>query len=149
MSKKRTSRPDVDAFGLGHAIWHVVNLWEKAINEALSDLSITHMQYVMLSAVVLLGEQGEPITQTRISKACRADAMMTSKTLRALEDRGLMIRREHPSDTRARSVELTKEGQNVVRKAVKAVQKADDAFFGATGQSEKLRKLVLALAETL
>jgi DNA-binding MarR family transcriptional regulator len=149
MSKKRPSRPDVDAFGLGHAIWHVANQWERAINEALSDLAINHMQYVMLAAIAQLSEQGDPITQTRVSKASRADVMMTSKTLRLLEERGLVSRNEHPKDTRARSVELTKEGQNIMRKGAKAVQKADESFFGTGGQSDKLRKTILAIADSL
>jgi DNA-binding MarR family transcriptional regulator len=59
--------------------------------------------------------------------------MMTSQVLRALEERGLVERRPHPQDGRAKALVVTAEGQRLANQAVVDVEACDAAFFAALG----------------
>jgi DNA-binding MarR family transcriptional regulator len=54
---------------------------------------------------------------------------MTSEVLRTLESKGLIVRAADPRDSRARALHTTRTGSMLARRAVKAVESADDAFF--------------------
>ena len=45
-----------------------------------------------------------PVTQHALAEHAATDEMMTSQVLRALEERGLVERAQHPSDARARKL---------------------------------------------
>jgi DNA-binding MarR family transcriptional regulator len=72
--------------------------------------------------------------------------MMTSQVLRALERRGLVERRVHPTDARARAVAATAAGRALASRAVVAVEACDDSFFAGladvAGFSGELRALL-------
>ena len=66
--------------------------------------------------------------------------------LRALEVRGLLERRPHPTDTRAKALRLTAAGRALTTRAVPAVETADSAFFSALGTARAgLNRSLLAL----
>jgi len=72
---------------------------------------------------------------------------MTSQVLRALERKGLVVRSSHPTDSRARELGVTPEGEELARTAVTAVEAADGEFFGATGDRHAMLDLLRSLAE--
>ena len=57
--------------------------------------------------------------------------MMTSQVLRALEAKGLVERRPHPTDGRARWLSVTAAGVVLANAAVVAVEACDARFFEA------------------
>ena len=59
--------------------------------------------------------------------------MMVSKVLRTLESKGLILRQEHATDTRAKVVTLTQAGEQLIQKAVQVVEAADGIFFSKLG----------------
>jgi DNA-binding MarR family transcriptional regulator len=86
------------------------------------------VQFVLLASLTWL-ESEEPITQRGLAEHARTDPMMTSQVLRALEDKGLVERRPHPSDARARSLHVTPQGAALANRATAAVEAADRAYF--------------------
>ena len=68
-----------------------------------------------------------------LSDHTKIDPMTTSTVLRTLQRKGLLERREHSTDTRAKTVALTKSGEQVTRLAVKTVEKFDLDFFTILG----------------
>jgi len=130
----------------GFLLWQATNLWQRAVRDALAPLGLTHVQFVLLAALVLLGEGERPRTQRALAAHARTDEMMTSQALRALEGKDLVRREVDPGDRRARRVEPTAAGTRLARDAVGVVEAADEAFFAALGTSERgfltgLRKL--------
>jgi DNA-binding MarR family transcriptional regulator len=54
---------------------------------------------------------------------------MTSQVVRTLEEKGLLTRTIHPTDTRARLLKLTPTGHEITQQAFTLVETADATFF--------------------
>ncbi|WP_055525384.1 MarR family winged helix-turn-helix transcriptional regulator [Streptomyces graminilatus] len=113
----------------GLLLWQVTNRWQAAIRLTLKPYGLTHVQFVLLAALTWLGSEG-PVTQKALADQAASDPMMTSQVLRALEGRGLVERRPHPQDGRARALAVTEEGRALANRAVVAVEACDAEFFG-------------------
>lgn len=136
----------------GFVFWQVNNMWQRAVNAALQAQDITHVQFVILASIAWLGRGEEQVTQVRVARHARTDVMMTSKVVRTLEDKGLLTRSNHPTDTRAKCVALTPTGASVLQRAFRVVEKVDAEFFSVLGGSADmflfhLNNLILANRE--
>jgi DNA-binding MarR family transcriptional regulator len=101
-------------------LWRVTNRWQAAIRAALVPFELTHVQFVLLAALTWADDPaGHPtgMTQAELAHQVRADPMMVSQVLRALQAKGHVERLPHPDDRRAVLVRVTAGG-------------ADEAFFG-------------------
>ena len=89
------------------------------------------------------------VTQIVLSSHTKIDPMTTSTVLRTLQQKGLIQRQEHLTDTRAKTVGLTEEGKKIVKKAVVTVESFDRQFFSVLGNEtgEFNKKLMQLLAE--
>lgn len=116
----------------GLLLWQVTNRWQAAVRAALAPFDLTHVQFVLLAALTWFGgsDAGTPITQRDLAAHAATDPMMTSQVLRALEQKGLIERRDHPHDRRAKSLVSTKAGVALVNRAIVAVEDCDREFFG-------------------
>jgi DNA-binding MarR family transcriptional regulator len=112
----------------GLLLWHVTNRWQAAQRAVLKPFGLTHVQFVLLAALTWLGADG-PVTQKALADQAATDPMMTSQVLRALESQGLVERRLHPQDGRARALAVTAEGRELANRAVVAVEACDTEFF--------------------
>lgn len=113
----------------GLLMWQVTNRWQAAQRAALKPYGLTHVQFVLLASLTYLQSEGAPVTQRRLADHAATDPMMTSQVLRALEGRGLLTRRPHPGDARARVLAPTPEGRELANRAVAAAEACDAAFF--------------------
>jgi DNA-binding MarR family transcriptional regulator len=137
----------------GFLLWQTTNLWQREIKKALDRFDLTHAQFVVLASAYWLGQQQAPVTQVALAEHARIDKMMTSKLLRTLEAKGLLVRAEHEHDTRAKVIELTQAGTKTLVQAVWAVEEFDTVFFGVLGTqqaslSQQLKTLLKAGSET-
>ncbi|MCK6602995.1 MAG: MarR family winged helix-turn-helix transcriptional regulator [Bacteroidetes bacterium] len=113
----------------GFLLWQVTNLWQREIRKTLEPFGLTHSQFVLMASIHWLSLHQQDVTQILLSGHTRIDPMTTSTVLRSLQAKGLVIRTEHPVDTRAKTVGLTEEGIRITRLAVVAVEKFDREFF--------------------
>jgi DNA-binding MarR family transcriptional regulator len=111
----------------GLALWRVTNAWQAAQRAALKPFDITHVQFVLLASLAYLDR--ESITQADLASHAGTDPMMTSQVLRALEAKGLVSRRPHPTDGRARVLSTTAAGTAMANRAVREVERCDRDFF--------------------
>ncbi|MEV0059738.1 MarR family transcriptional regulator [Nocardia sp. NPDC050718] len=118
----------------GLLLWQVTNRWQAAQRAALAPFDLTHVQFVLLASLTYLGHRGaEPVMQRELAEHAATDPMMTSQVLRALEQKGLIERRAHPRDRRARALVATADGVALANRAVVAVEACDRTFFGPLG----------------
>ncbi|WP_246021615.1 MarR family winged helix-turn-helix transcriptional regulator [Paenibacillus zeisoli] len=122
------------------------NKWHGKIKSALSDLGITHPQFIVLCTLNYLSQFEKHITQAKISSESEIDVMTVSQILRTLERNGLVIRKQSPLDSRANSIEMVSQGLEVISKAVPIVESIDLEFFGTLGSElaqfkDSLRKI--------
>lgn len=129
------NKPD-KAFGVksaedssGFLLWQVTTLWQRGIKKALDNIEITHPQFVLLASLLWLSKQKESVTQIDLSQHSKIDPMTTSTIIRTLLRKKLIERREHPTDTRAKTITLTDNGLKVTRQAIKIIEKFDTDFF--------------------
>ena len=116
----------------GLLLWQVTNRWQAAQRAALKPYGLTHVQFVLLASLTWLERDG-PITQRDLAGHAATDEMMTSQVLRALADRGLVERVDHPTDRRARALAVTAAGADLANAANAAVEDCDRQFFAALG----------------
>lgn len=131
----------------GFLLWQVHNLWQREIKRKLKLHNLTHTQFVILASTYWLVLQGEQVNQKRIANHAHADVMMTSSVLRKLEEKGLVTRKGHKIDTRAKVISVTDKGQEVLTKAIKVVEDFDRQFFGKIDGIKKFNANLLNLIE--
>lgn len=136
-STEKTFSVETPEESSGFLLWPVTNLWQREIKKALEVYDLTHSQFVLLASTLWLMQQNESITQIVLSNHTKIDPMTTSTVLRTLQKKGLLQRQEHSTDTRAKTVELTSEGVEMAKLAVKTVEKFDHEFFQVLGHDTK------------
>ncbi|MBH2005277.1 MAG: MarR family transcriptional regulator [Sphingobacteriia bacterium] len=115
----------------GYLLGQLTMLWQRKQKKVLDPLDLTQTQFVLLAALGWLSKESNAVTQADIANQSNTDRMMVSKVLRTLEDKRFITRHEHETDTRAKTIRLTKNGEVVLQKAIIEVENADLDFFGA------------------
>ncbi|PZX94062.1 MarR family transcriptional regulator [Flavobacterium aquariorum] len=130
----------------GFLLWQVTNLWQRQIKKALEPYGLTHSQFVLLASIHWLSVHQQEVTQIVLSNHTKIDPMTTSTVLRTLQQKGFIQRQEHLTDTRAKTVGLTEEGKEIIKKAVITVEKFDTEFFSILGnKTTELNKNLITL----
>ncbi len=114
---------------LGFVFWQVSNLWQRKISEALKPLALTHVQFVLLAGIGWFNKMNASVTQVMLAQHAKTDIMMTSKVVRTLEAKKLIVREIHPHDPRAKSLVLTQAGSRLLMQALMVVEQVDEQFF--------------------
>jgi len=131
----------------GFLLWKISNAWQRKQRAALQPFGLTHSQFVLLATATWFGAK-ETLTQARLAELSGVDAMTTSQIVRTLEAAGLMARRDHPDDPRAKAIAVTDAGRDKARKALVAVEETDAAFFAPVASSSgRLLEIFRALVE--
>jgi DNA-binding MarR family transcriptional regulator len=125
----------------GYLLWQVMHGWQRHLEGELANLGITHLQFVLLAGIGWVTRSGELLTQVNLAEFCKIDVMQVSQVVRKLEAKQLVKRSPHPTDTRAKVLVLTSEGEVVLQKAVPLVESLDADFFGQCNKSNLQKEL--------
>lgn len=88
-----------------------------------------------------------PFTMREIAYAATMDAPAATVAVNDLEKRGLVVRRPHPTNRRAKLVSLTARGRDLVAKVAAIVERAPPALTNLThDELAALERVVAALA---
>ncbi len=136
---------DTPSESTGFLLWKTTNLWQREIKKALRKYDLTHTQFVILASTYWLSSENEYITQVEIANFIDIDKMMTSNVIRKLIDKKLIKREEHKTDTRAKVVQLTKKGMQILEKSVAEVENFDNLFFGKLSKKKLFNSELIAL----
>lgn len=117
----------------GYLLGQLTMLWQRKLKKVLDPLDLTQTQFVLLAALGWLSKKSDAVTQIDIANQSNADRMMVSKVLRTLQDKGFVTRQEHKTDTRAKTIRLTNDGESVLQKGLLEVENADKDFFASLG----------------
>jgi DNA-binding MarR family transcriptional regulator len=113
----------------GYLLGQLTMLLQRRQKKVLDPLNLTQTQFILLAALGWLSKKSNTVTQVDIANQSNADRMMVSKVLRTLEDKGFLTRKEHETDTRAKTIRLTNNGEIVLQKALIEIENADLEFF--------------------
>ncbi len=120
----------------GYWLHQAALAWKTELDNALKGLGLTHTQFILLATTGWLEQTtGAPPGQQEVAEGAGADRQMTSRVVRTLEERGLVARLSHESNTRAFRLTLTTDGRELTRAAITIAQQVDTRFFGADHNS--------------
>jgi DNA-binding MarR family transcriptional regulator len=134
----------------GFLLWQVTNIWQRHIRNELVKIDLTHVQFVLLATCQWFNQHAEieGMSQIQLSQQAKIDVNVTSKVLRTLEKRNLVLRTPHHTDTRANVITLTPIGKALISQAIVIVEDADRQFFAKIdGEQTNLIQLLAALAK--
>ena len=137
----------------GFLLWQTTMVWKRQIKKALEAHDVSHAQFVIMATLMWFEAHRYDTTQISIVNWSKLDKMTVSKSLKKLVTVGYVNRMEHETDTRAKSVTLTKKGKAMVRTLVPIVEGIDEQFFGVLSSAEQqsliqvLRKLAQGIGE--
>lgn len=120
---------DISGEDIGYLIWRIYKIWQRGKLKILDEFNLTGPQLELLGAVYHMSELNTEITQIVLSQVTDIDPMTTSTILRNLEKKGLIERKESKTDTRARLVEITKEGADIFSIAIFKVKNAQKTLM--------------------
>jgi len=121
----------------GYWLQQAALAWRAELDTRLRPLGLTPTQFILLATVGWLEHVDGPPTQQDVAEHAGADRMMTSKVLRTLEQRGMLVRHAHESDARALRLTLTTAGRDTVRDATQAARDVDTLLFGCDSSSAR------------
>ena len=121
----------------GFLLWQVTTLWQREIKTALEPLGLSHSGFVLLASLLWFEEQDVVVTQTTLIEHTKLDKMTVSKSLKALEKNGFVLRTENEQDTRAKTILLSDEGCLLAIESVKIVEGIDGSFFSEITDVER------------
>jgi DNA-binding MarR family transcriptional regulator len=110
-----------DEVAVGYLLWRVTTKWRAAVDRAVAPLGLTHAQYSLLASLYGLSHSGSQPSQRELADFTGLEPVYVSKLARALERSGLLVRSEHPKDTRAVQLAITEHGADVVTRAIALV----------------------------
>lgn len=126
----------------------VYNAWHGRVKKALQKVELTHPQFIILTSLGYLELQQDLVTQVNLAAFSDMDVMTVSQVLKLLLKKGLVERREHPQDSRAKVVFLTDIGRERMNQALPLVEAIDQTYFGQLdSQVSDFNRLLLKLEE--
>jgi DNA-binding MarR family transcriptional regulator len=125
----------------GYLLWQVTHLWQRQVELTLSELDITHLQFVLLAGIGWLTRNGDLPTQVHLAEFCKINVMQISQVARKLEVKKLIQRATHPTDTRAKLLMLTPTGETILSQAIPLIETLDAEFFGTCDQAALIAEL--------
>ena len=126
----------------------VYNAWHGRVKKALQKVGLTHPQFIILTSLGYLELQQDLVTQVNLAAFSDMDVMTVSQVLKLLLKKGLVERREHPQDSRAKVVFLTDIGRERMNQALPIVEAIDQTYFGQLEeQLSVFNRLLIKLEE--
>jgi len=120
----------------GFLLWKITALWQQELAQVLSQFGITQTQYAILASLKWFEEHKENSTQAHLVEHTRIDKMTLSKAVRRLQQADLVVREASHKDSRATNVRFSAQGRKLVKKAIVAIENADEAFFACLSSAE-------------
>jgi DNA-binding MarR family transcriptional regulator len=110
------SRPSLGQIGLQHFAPYLINSISLSWTTHLADALKTHdMTTTKMRALAILSISS-PVTINELSFYALTEQSTMSRTLDALEDQGLIIRKPRAEDLRVRDVDITQAGRDAFAK---------------------------------
>jgi MarR family transcriptional regulator, organic hydroperoxide resistance regulator len=123
----------------GYLTWRLAMKWQAAVDREVAPYGLTHAQYSLLASLRGLTSTGARPSQRELSDFTGLDPIFVSKLIRVLETNGLVERAQHPSDTRAVALRLTRRGTQTIDRAIASVHDLLERLTAPLGGLESAR----------
>ena len=133
----------------GYLVNHMARLFADGLRKRIAPLGIVPGQFPALLA--LWDKDG--MTQKELLAVLDIEQATLANTLTRMERDGLIVRREHPADARARTIHLTEKANSIRDPAYKAVMETNEEALGGLSDKERhgfmdyMQRTIAALQE--
>ena len=117
----------------GYLINHLARLCFNGLNAQISPLGLAPAQFMTL--LVLWREDG--LTQKELVERLDVEQATMANTIARMERDGLVERRPHSSDGRARSIHMTRKAQSLEGEATKAAMRVNETMLSPLSEEER------------
>ncbi|MCB0820167.1 MAG: MarR family transcriptional regulator [Bacteroidetes bacterium] len=122
----------------GFLFWQLNNMWQRKFREEFEKLGLTHVQFLLLNSLAAIHKmEDKPVTQAALADHSGCDKMMVSKVIRALEDKKLIMRKNHHADSRSVTILLSTKGMELLKEATTLFSVMESEFFKPLKGKEK------------
>lgn len=118
---------------MGYLAWQVVHVMGARLERALRSLDLTTAQHNALQHVVWTSG----ISAAEIARRTGFTPQSMGAAVNALVDRGLLVRREHPSNRRTVQLAITDSGAKLAERARDVVQRLDREALAVLAPAER------------
>ncbi|WP_443024249.1 MarR family winged helix-turn-helix transcriptional regulator [Sneathiella sp.] len=131
----------------GYLINHLARLFAAGLRNRIEPLGIVPGQFATLLELWMNDGQ----TQKELVKKLDLEQATLANTLARMERDGLITRREHPTDGRARIVRLTEKARDIRKGAYEAAQATNEAALSSLSGEEReqfnniMRKIIVGM----
>jgi len=117
----------------GYLINHTARLFALGLREQIAPLGIAPAQFMTL--LELWREDG--LTQKDLVERLDVEQATMANTISRMERDGLIVRRPHPEDGRARSIYITDRAKSLEAAATKAARNVNQIFLSSLSEDER------------
>jgi DNA-binding MarR family transcriptional regulator len=125
---KRTRYAEPDD-SLGYLLHQLASLWRRQMNARLTEIGLTHTQFIFLIGLAWLAHDRAEVTQRDLGHYHKASRALTSRVVRLLERNGLIVQTVKSDDARARKLTITSEGTKRLKLALPILDLTEDIFL--------------------
>ena len=122
------------------------NMIEKIVNSMNDDLD-RNLQEIGLSSklfgIIMILLENEGLTQREIGEIAGLPGYMTTRKFDALEKKGLLLRKNHPSSRRSHIIFLTEKGRSYRESLPEIIKKVNSSALSALNEEESTQLLKL------
>jgi MarR family transcriptional regulator, organic hydroperoxide resistance regulator len=138
---------EIDPLSLERQVCFALAVTNRAVlavyRPLLEPLGLTHPQYlVMLALWDNAKSHGKPLSVKDIAASLQMDSATLSPMLKRLQAQGLITRTRSESDERTTQVELTPEGRNLRRQALKVPPAVVERLGVELSELDRLREVL-------
>ncbi len=119
---------------VGFVMWRIVQRYQREVDRALISCDLTNLQFITLALVAWFEQENQSVTQIELARWADIHPMQVSRTLKALDAKKMVSRRQSKADARAKRVEVTRLGVNALRRALPRVIAVQSQIFGESGR---------------
>ena len=113
----------------GFLLRHAALRWQRQVASALASMSLTHVQFLVLSSAWWLGREGVMPNQREVASHAGLEPVLTSQVMKVLERDGHIARHRDSRDARAMRVQVTASGNELARRCVVILDRLGEEFF--------------------
>lgn len=144
MSFEELNRTDAEEIPVGNLLYMIGKGYSMYVNHNIAELGINTTQLHLLFEI---SHQCD-INQENIAKRCSINKGAVARSIKKLEDNGLVIRQIDENNRRQNKLALTDEGKGVLEKSTKVLDSWEDSVILDDGyiKKELLQKVLKEIA---
>ncbi len=124
---------------IGYLMWRVAHRHQREIDRVLTDIDLTHLQFVALVQTAWMLRSQTQVTQPELATFSNIHPMQLSNVLKALAEKALIARPRSPTDKRTKLVVPSPAGIEILGIALPRAHTVQRRFFGPPDNADAIK----------